>query len=161
MTYQMRMEADDFYKAYQVLTENYDTATLVIMGPSIVCLAFAVELYMKDLLITLKIEAPRSHNISGLFERLPEHIKKEIFSHPSISQNPFHTRGPVYSAKRFSDNYSPYDGFIEQIETISHAFVNWRYPIDEKKTKSLYYNSAFAEALVESIKSVADNLRKQ
>ncbi len=161
MTYQMRMQADDFYKAYQVLKDNYNTKTLAIMGPSIVCLAFSVELYMKDLHFALEGKAPFGHNIYKLFKKLPEPIRQEIFSHPSISQNPFHTRGHIYSAKGFSSNFNPYDGFIEQIEIISDAFVNWRYPIDQKKTVTLTYNSAFAEALAEAVKSVADNLRRQ
>jgi HEPN domain-containing protein len=160
MSWLLKVQADDFFNAYQVLKGNYNTATLAIMGPSIVVLAFAVELYVKDVHVALTGIAPKGHDILKLFKELPEPIKKQIFSHPSISQNPFHTRGPAWSIKKYDKDYTPYDGFIDQLEAISNAFVDWRYS-HEGKRGSLNYNSSLAEDLIEAVKSVARNIRSQ
>lgn len=156
MNSKIQVEADDFLKAYQVLVDNYDSATLAIMGPSVVCLAFAVELYIKDLHFALTSKPPRSHNILNLFEALPLEIRQEIFSQNSISQNPFTTRGDILSPKRFSKTYTPYDRFIDQVKAISNGFEKWRYSYE---STTLRYDSAFALALIEAIKSVANNKR--
>ena len=94
MTDRIRMQADDFFKAHEVLTEHFTSAPPVAgIGPSVVCLAFSIELYFKDLYDALKIKPPRGkdgHDILKLFEELPENIQQEIFSHGEIgTQNPW------------------------------------------------------------------------
>ncbi len=107
----IRMQADDFFNAYRVLSEsnkamfealeksrgNLRTVSevafgmLPTMGPSVVNLAFSVELYIKDLYSALKMEPPRGrngHNILKLYAKLPKRIKREIFAHRAFSQNP-------------------------------------------------------------------------
>jgi hypothetical protein len=88
------MKAEDFFNAYLVLKENNEAlierlsdspgkliigtkelSTRPTMGVEIVCLAFSVELHIKDLHYAIKSEPPRSHNILELFEKLPEQIK--------------------------------------------------------------------------------------
>ncbi|MFA7275885.1 MAG: hypothetical protein WC043_03680 [Pseudobdellovibrionaceae bacterium] len=157
MNSKIQIEADDFLKAYQVLADNYDSATLAIMGPSVVCLAFAVELYIKDLHFVLTSKPARGHNILNLFEALPLEIRQEIFSQNSINQNPFTTRGDIFSPKRFSETYTPYERFIDQIQTISKGFEKWRYSYE---STTLRYDSSFALALIEAIRSVANTHRK-
>lgn len=171
------MQADDFFNAYLILSENEkalgcrleslagkplegtkELGTRPTGGVSIVCLAFSVELYFKDLHLVVTGKAPRGHNILKLFEQLPEQVKQEIFDHDSISQNPFVTRGDILSTKRFTDGYSAYNGFIDQLKTISDGFAKWRYSYE---STSLQYNTSFALSLIESVKKAADNIRMQ
>lgn len=158
MSFKIRMQADDFFNAYRVLEKNYDTATLSIMGPSVVCLAFSLELYLKSLHFSLTGKAPRGHNIFKLFEKLPLQTKEEIFAHKAISQNPFMMRGDIFSVQYYSRAYSPYDRFIDQMKAISDGFEKWRYSYE---STTLKYDSFFALAFIEAIRSVADNIQFQ
>lgn len=165
------MQADDFFNAYLVLKENNEAffesagkthekakafGALPTMGPSVMNLAFSVELYIKDLHFALKGKAPRGHNIFKLFQALPEEVKQKIFAHDAISQNPFATRGNIFSPLRFTKAYRPYDGFIDQLKDISDGFEKWRYA-HEKTT--LKYEEWFALAFIEAVKSTADTIR--
>lgn len=146
MATEIRMQADDFFNAYRVLSESNESAidklsklagkplvsdkafgSFPTMSPSVVCLAFAVELYIKDLYHALKIKPPRGpdgHNILKLYEGLPEQIRQEIFAHNSISGNPFITRGSVFSSKKFTRSYR------DKIEAIRHMPYDDMPPID-------------------------------
>ena len=173
----IEMQAEQFFNAYQVLSENNEAlidrlassseeshigqkavGTRPTMGVEIVCLAFSLELYIKDLHYAIKGEAPRGHNILELFEKLPEQTRHEIFSHDAISQNPFFTRGNIMLTKRFANDFSAYDGFLEQIELISDGFEKWRYSYE---SAALHYDVSFALALIESIKSAASKVRQE
>ena len=170
------MKADDFFNAYLVLEDNNkamieqlsnspgkpligtnELGTRITTGVEIVCLAFSVELYIKDLHYAVKGKAPRGHNILKLFEKLPEQIQQEIFAYESISQNPFFTKGDIFSTKRFTSTYSAYDGFIDQIKAISDGFEKWRYSYE---STTLRYDTSFALAFIKSIKSATDEVRK-
>ena len=170
------MQAEEFFNAYLVLKENNEAlierlsdspgkpiigtkelGTRPTTGVDIVCLAFSVELYIKDLHFAIDGEAPRGHNIRKLFEKLPEQIQQEIFCYDAISQNPFFTRGNILSTNRFASDFSAYDGFLEQIEAISDGFEKWRYSYE---SAALQYDTSFALAFIESIKSAADEVRK-
>ena len=170
------MKGDDFFSAYLVLKENNEVfvekranssgdtsegseilGTRPVMGVEIVCLAFSVELYIKDLHYAIKGKAPRGHNILKLFKKLPEEIQQEIFSYDSISQNPFFTRGNILFTDRFASDYSEFDVFIDQIEAISDGFEKWRYSYERT---SLHYDVSFALAFIDSIKSAASEVRK-
>ena len=82
----IQMQADDFFNAYLVLKDNNEAmierlsnspgkpligtkelGTRPTTGVDIVCLAFSVELYIKDLHYAIKSETPRGHNILKLF----------------------------------------------------------------------------------------------
>ncbi|PQJ47739.1 hypothetical protein BTO01_28605 [Vibrio jasicida] len=56
------------------------------MGVDVVCLSFSVELFIKNLYHVLTNEAPRGHRISKLFDSLPDDVKKDIFTYPSIAK---------------------------------------------------------------------------
>lgn len=115
MSWRVRVQADDSFNAYRVLKESNEDlinkleklagkplvsatafGSVSTMGIDIVCLAFSLELYIKDLFFVINGKAPRGHNIYKLYEKLPENIKLEIFNHESISQNPFHTRAVFF-----------------------------------------------------------------
>ena len=165
----IQVQADDFFNAYLVLKDNNEAmierlsnspgkpligtselGTRSTTGVDIVCLAFSVELYIKDLHYAIKGKAPRGHNILKLFEKLPEQIQQEIFDYESISQNPFNTRGDIFSPNRFTSEYSAYDGFIDQIKAISDGFEKWRYSYE---SAALHYDISFALAFIESLKN--------
>ena len=172
----IQFQAEYFLNAYLVLRDNNEAliekldnsqkkssigakmlGSRPTIGVDIVCLAFSVELYIKDLHYTLEGKAPSGHNILKLFEKLPEQIQQEIFAYDSISQNPFFTRGDIFSTKSFTSAYSAYDGFIDQIKAISDGFSKWRYSYE---STTLHYDISFALALIESIKSTAGEIRK-
>tara|TARA_R100000005_G_scaffold96726_1_gene86832 strand:- start:18068 stop:18553 length:486 start_codon:yes stop_codon:yes gene_type:complete len=152
MSWHIRIQADDFFNAYKVLKNHNE----LIVGPSVVCLAFSLELYFKELHSVLKGKAPRGHDIIKLFEMLPSQIKQEIFAHDSIRQNPFNTRGNIFSPKLYDKAYTPYDRFVDQIKTISNGFKEWRYAHEKQILK---YEESFALALIESVKSASDAAR--
>lgn len=175
MSLKIRMQADDFFNAYRVLQESNEAAidklsklagkplevskafgTLPAMGVTVVCLAFSVELYIKDLYYALKIKPPRSHKILELYKGLPEQIQQKIFSHDSISGNPFVARGNIFSPEIFTSAYSAYDGFIDQIKAISDGFEKWRYSYE---STTLHYEEWFALAFIEAVKSTAEAIR--
>lgn len=169
----IREQADDFFNASRILKESNEAAlenlqklagkplvsetafgTFPTFSPSIVCLAFSVELYIKELYCALNMPLPRSHKILQLFQGLPPDVQQQIFAHDSISQNPFATRGTILSPKRLS----AYDGFISQIEAISKAFEEWRYSYEHT---TLRYDEGFALVFLEAVKSTTDNIRAQ
>ncbi len=169
------MQADDFFHAYRILEESNDEAfanvetlagkplkgkrafsSLPTMSPGVVCLAFSVELYFKDLHGALEGKIPRGHNILKLYRKLPKVVKREIFTHDSISQNPFATRGPIFYLKKFSGVRSDYYGFLCQIKAISDGFEKWRYSYERT---TLQYDVWFALALIEAVRSTADATR--
>ena len=139
------------------LVGNKEKSTRITGGVEIVCLAFSLELYIKDLLCVVKGKAPREHSILKLFKKLPEEIELEVFSYDAISKNPFITRGNLFSAKRFTSEFTAYDGFVEKIQEISDGFENWRYSYERT---AVHYDTSFALTLIESIKSVAGKVRK-
>ncbi|MBP9050440.1 MAG: hypothetical protein KBF91_04410 [Alphaproteobacteria bacterium] len=177
MSTRIRIQADEFFNAYRVLGESNAAfldqveksdgkpqisakafGSLPAMSPSIVCLAFSVELYIKDLHFALEGKAPRGHNILKLYQGLPKKVRQEIFAHNSISGNPFVGRGSVFSIKNFTGSHTAYDGFIERIEEISNGFEKWRYSYE---SVALKYEEWFALAFIEAIKSAAATIRTQ
>ena len=172
MSSEIRIQADEFYNSHLVLKQNDEAlmnnlaqlngkplvmkdglGTRPTMCVHIVCLAFALELYIKDLHWVVNEKVPRGHDILKLFERLPEDIRQKVFEHESISQNPFATRPSMLCTKPANE----YDGFISQIKLISDGFVKWRYSYE---ARTLQYNEWFAVALIEAAASVTDNFRK-
>lgn len=173
MSSKIRIQADEFYNSHLVLKQNDEAlidnleklngkplvmseklGTRPTMGVHIVCLAFALELYIKDLHLTVNDKAPRGHDILKLFEGLPEDVRQQVFEHKTISQNPCAIRPSMMLPVKKSD--TAYDGFIQQIKLISDGFVKWRYSYE---AGTLQYNEWFAVALIKAIASVTDDLR--
>ena len=169
------MQADDFFNAYMVLNENRNSVMDRLKtepekpldvsnepsprftgGVDIVCLAFSVELNIKNLHVTLSNEQPKGHNILKLFKKLPEQIQKEIFEHNSISRNPFFTRGDIFSPKSYNNDFSPFDGFLEHIKSIADGFIKWRYSYE---SMCLKYNSSFAITFIDAIRTVSNRVK--
>ena len=154
----LQANAEHFLNAFQVLRESNDAlinkldnspvesskvktfGALPTMGVDFVCLAFSVELYIKDLHYAITQKAPRGHNILGLFRKLSERNQQQIFEHPSIS----------YYGWNFTK-------FEKEIAAISDGFEKWRY---SHESTALRYNSYFALVFIEALKLVAASERR-
>ena len=164
MSLKIRYQADDFFRSYEVLKADFQSnfekqATPTAgytMTPCVVNLAFAVELYLKDLYQALGIKAPRVHEILKLYKKLPDQTRTDIYNHPAINENPFATQGSIFEPNRIPGTSQGYDGFLHHIETMNKAFVEWRYSYDKG---SLNYEEWFALAFIEAIKATADKAR--
>jgi hypothetical protein len=162
MSWLIRAQADDFFAAYQVLTKSGPT----IGSPAVVNLAFALELYIKDLHVVLcdekdkkKVKAPRGHNILELFRKLPLESQQEIRNYPAIQKlvSFYSMQTPFYIPQ--DRNKQPITDVLEQeIYKISDSFQKWRYSYE---SKALQYEESTALTLIEAIKFTADNARKK
>ncbi len=156
----LQTHAEDFFNAFEVLKENNETlidrlanssgkpligtkkqGTPPTMGVAIVCLAFSVELYIKDVHYAIEGKAPRGHNILKLFEQLPEKIQQEIFTHRPIIEYGW-----------------SFEEFKREINAISDGFEKWRYSYE---VTTVRYNEYFALIFIAALKSAADTVRKR
>lgn len=177
MSWLIRTQADDFFNAYRILKESDEAligkvaklagkplfsktayGSAPASGVNIVCLAFSIELYIKELHFKVKDKVPKGHNILKLYEELPEDIRQEIFTHKEISQNPFNTRGDIFSIRKFDRSYTPYERFLDQLKAISDGFIKWRYSYENG---SLQYDVGFALSFIEAVKSTTDLIGKK
>ena len=151
----IRTQADDFLNAYRVLKKN-DEAIIETLsatnakttpithddmqitgGAHVVCLSFAVELYLKNLHYVVTGEVPRGHNILKLFKELPEGVREKVIEHPSI----------------LNYGWTADDGLKNEIEAISDGFEKWRYSYE---SNALRYNIGFARTFITALVAVAD-----
>lgn len=156
----LQLQAEDFFNASKVLRESnqalFDRSDnssgdvlkgtkvfgkLPTMGVEIVCLAFSVELYIKDVHYAIEGKAPRGHKILKLFEDLPEKTQQEIFTHRSIIERGWN-----------------FEEFKREIKAISDGFEKWRYA---HEVTTLRYNNYFALIFIEALQSAASTARKR
>jgi len=151
--------AQDFLNSYRILRESNDAlverhtgrredenstmayGTLSAMGIDVVCLAFSVELHLKELHRVVSKIIPKGHNIAKLFDALPPDVQEEVATHHSI-------------AKYGWDNAQ----FERELHAISDGFEKWRYSYE---STSLRYNSYFAEVLIEASQFVSSTRRRE
>lgn len=159
MSWLVRAQADDFFQAYQLLNKRGAELTI----PAVVNLAFALELYIKDIYYALNIEDTclrnrDCHNILELFRKLPEHTQQEIKNYPTIQNlvdfNSVQT--PFYMTH--NKNMQPItDNLEQQIYKISDAFQKWRYSYENN---TLNYEESIALGLIEAAQAVSDKVRR-
>jgi hypothetical protein len=155
--------ARDFYIAYRVLSESNDRvlATIVSDNPfsvsprmmerlksgelkqvynaQIVCLAFALELYLKAVLVHSVGNVPRTHNLSCLFQKVPTDIRAKIIEE-------LQTRMPEISEKVFDSN----------VQAIAEAFDEWRYVFENGQAA---FMPAFGMNLAEALSKIIKELK--
>lgn len=175
MSSRIKVEADEYFNAYQILSESNDALVSKLselkgeplitnrtfgsspaMGPSIVCLAFSLELYIKYLYYTINLKPPRGkdgHNILKLFKKLPKETRLAIFEHELIRENIFFTRGNVFSINKHTKDYTDYDRFLDALQAISNSFVEWRYSYEHC---ALSYDTSLTLALIIAIREIAN-----
>ncbi|MBZ2190353.1 hypothetical protein K8B33_14680 [Alcanivorax sp. JB21] len=143
--------AQDFLNAYEILRESNELlvhqrtgsaekvsssaayGSRPAMGIDIVCLAFSVELHLKELHRVVEGKIPRGHNIAKLFKALPTSVRKEVVSHHSIVK------------------FGWSEAQLEcELISISDGFEKWRYA---HESSVLRYNVYFAKILIEAIKA--------
>lgn len=148
----LAIHAQDFLNAYKILKGSNNAfvervardageshqktafGSIPAMGIDIVCLAFSVELHIKELHRAFSGEIPRGHNIGKLFSMLPASTQEAIVSHDSIAR------------------YGWNDSQIEiELRAISDGFEKWRYAYE---SVSLRYNEYFAIALISAARGV-------
>lgn len=178
--WEIRMQADDFFNAYRVLKESNEVmmgkleklsgkpllnetafGSFPVSTPSVVCLAFAIELYIKELYFVMKLKVPRGrngHNILELFRELPIEVQEEIRQHSSIKKvtNFYSMQAPIYIPQD-KDEKPIDDIFEQQLYKISNSFEKWRYSYE---SATLQYEVSFALDFIKAVKSVADSKRK-
>lgn len=155
------MQADDFLKAHKLLTKSLSATQFGGICPSVVCLAFSIEVYIKDLFDVLGEKQQRGHDILKLFKKLPVEIQQEIFSHGEIgSQVPWVVFESPFAPKSGKNEDGISDLFIYELEAISDAFTKWRYSHEDENV-NLRYNTGFALAFVTAVKSITDKKRSQ
>jgi hypothetical protein len=149
----LSIHAQDFLNAYEILRESNDAlvehskdcvanrtnqtayGASPAMGIDIVCLAFSVELHLKELHRAVTGKVPRGHNIAKIFRDLPEPVQKDVSSYSSIAQ------------------YGWSDAQMQsELLAISDGFEKWRYAYE---STALRYNVYFAKVLIEAIRFVA------
>ena len=149
----LSIHAQDFLNSYRILRESNSAlvdrqrgrngkesstmayGALPAMGVDVVCLAFSVELHLKDLHRVVSNRIPKGHNIAKLFGALPAEIQEEVASHHSIA--------------RYGWDKAQFEC---ELRAISDGFEKWRYAYENT---SLRYNSYFAEVLIEASRYVS------
>jgi hypothetical protein len=149
----LAIHAQDFLNAYRILKDSNRAlvgrkipcgeevreqaafGVLPAMGIDVVCLAFSVELHLKELHRVVRGKAVKGHNITQLFQALPETVQAELVSQQSIAHF-------GWSDEQLS----------RELQAISDGFETWRYAYE---STSLRYNNYFAEALIEASRIVA------
>ena len=106
----------------------------MLMVPSVVCTAFAVELYFKAI-ITLESASAKGHGLFDLYSLLSPNSQVALAKHLSIA-------APT---------------FTQKLKEISGAFVEWRY-IFEQQAANL--DLAFLNDLARASKLVAESMPK-
>lgn len=153
-----QFEAQSYFNAYELLAKNNqafldqelakkESGVRQTLRTDIVCLAFSLELFLKDLHAALGIKPKKEHKILGLFDHLPEKIQEEIFQyHP---ENYFIAASFMYPGK------TPLDKFKSKIRHYSDSFVKWRYSHEHS---ALQYEPTFAVDLIKAITKVTNRI---
>lgn len=98
--------------------------------PSVVCLAFAIEVGFKAILFAAN--APGSgHRLDKLFEALPEADREKVIFHSGIEKA----------------------SFEKNLELVANAFVEWRYIYEQRGLVSI--SEQFLQMLWSGVESVA------
>jgi hypothetical protein len=90
-------------------------------GPFVVNAAFALELYLKALNCVYGNDVGRTHDLLRLFCALPDAAKKAV-------------EREFANAKLRPPNVQDLASFQTEIERVRHAFMDWRYLHEKKKT---------------------------
>lgn len=125
-------DARSYYDAYEVLREKKERLHhMDLSTPSLLCLAFSMELHLKLLLRTFEVSA-RGHDISKLLNKLPADEIACMSSHPD-----FH---PTQQGQYFHEN----------IAIASDLFIRTRYYFEE--LGMLQFNTGFCITLAKIIR---------
>ena len=129
-------QAKSFYNAYIALDQlnREREESLLYYIPMLVNGAFSIELTLKAILAKNQIDYGKEHNLLILFQLLPDSFQAELLSHV------------IEKAPEYKDPKK----CAEELILISNAFVDWRYPSEEKQAPAfdLRFLSVFANAAI-------------
>ena len=129
-------QAKSFYNAYIALDQINRACedTLLYYIPMLVNGAFSIELTLKAILAKNQIDYGKEHNLLLLYQLLPDAFQAELLSH-LIEKAP---------------EYKDMNKCAEELVLISNAFVDWRYPFEEKQAPAFdsRFLAAFANAAI-------------
>lgn len=148
-----QFEAEGFLNAYELLTQNNrhfmdqaasgkNSGARQTLRADVVCLAFSLELFLKDLHFALNRGKVGGHRIIELFNELPEEIQLEIVEHHTCKN------GSLFFGSLAK---SPLDKFKTKLDEINNSFVKWRY---SHEFSTLRYDIGFVTELIEVIKKI-------
>ncbi len=103
------------------------------IAPAIVCGVFAIELYFKAT-ITLEHGTATGHDLSILFSRLSPSSQMALRNELSLGELEF----------------------MNQLDIVSHAFVDWRYIYEKNQSK--FVRTTFIMQLANASKKLAEAL---
>lgn len=98
--------------------------------PGIVCLAFAVELGLKSILLS-EGNSTAGHDLRSLFDRLTSSTQDELIFHSNVEPQ----------------------SFRENLDLVSNAFVKWRYIFETQGTQSI--SEEFLLMLASGVQTIA------
>lgn len=105
-------EALGFRKTYDILNENainiFNINEIDYLTPMITSIIFSCELYLKLLLVYLKIDFKREHSLDALFKLLPEELQTEIKN--------------IFNEKCSDESY-----FEKTLKSTSNSYTIFRY----------------------------------
>lgn len=101
--------------------------------PDVMCLAFAIELYLKSLILKLSAIPATGHSLVKLYEHLPASAQSSIFSRTA------QTFGGLLTEATFAEN----------LASIDKAFVEWRYMFEKGRAD---FKPSFAHGLALAVR---------
>jgi HEPN domain-containing protein len=126
--------SETFYRGYELchgngLPSSEGKPNAII--PSIVCLAFAIELALKSILVGV-VKPSKGHELALLFKELPDDLQSEVIKGTGI----------------------PREEFLHQISIASKTFVEWRYIFEQNGLHSV--DKVFLLTFYASAKRIAE-----
>lgn len=101
-------------RCMEMRTKNDGTIESALL-PGVVCKAFSIELFLKAKLLDEHKKLMRKHELKILYDNLSENSKKFLQQELSLSS----------------------EKLSEKVESISKAFVEWRYIFESEEEQSL------------------------
>ena len=123
---------------------RHDTADIEwYTTPAIVNSAFACEVYLKAILLFFDNELIRGHELSVLYDKLPERVKE--FIKPTV----------LNSCVTWTDIFG-----LNQLDEISNAFYDWRYVYEYlgKTRASISIDRSFLKAFRDALREACCEL---
>lgn len=125
------LTAESFRLASGIMGHASTVEGRQVLVPSLVCIAFACELYLKCL-ITIEVEKgfTKVHKLGELFRQLPANIQQTVRQRAAEAAT---KKREIYEQllKPAGIKSPPLLDFDEALKRSEDAFVKWRYPFDE------------------------------
>lgn len=122
------VSAEDFRLTYERLTllPASEPDTIRTLGPQVVCAAFAVELYLKCILVDAGLKTlPNKHNLAFLYQQIPKTTRCLVVRK---------WRTLLKQWKSVDASVDTASKLESVLANIGYAFENWRYRYEPTTT---------------------------